>query len=68
MNITLDEIRERPTVTVPEAGSFLGLGRDASYRAAEAGEIPTLRFGRRLVVPVPRLLTLLGYEPAIEEG
>lgn len=66
--MNLDEIRTRPTITVPEAGAFLGLGRDAAYRAADAGEIPTLKFGRRLVVPVPRLLTLLGYEPAIDEG
>lgn len=47
-------------ITVPEAGKLLGLGRDASYAAAGRGEIPTLQFGRRLVVPVPMLMQLLG--------
>lgn len=53
------ELESRLTITVPEAGSMLGLGRDAAYAAAKRGEIPTLRFGKRLVVPVPRLLALL---------
>jgi hypothetical protein len=50
----------RLTCTVPEAGQMLGIGRDASYHAAAAGQIPTLRLGRRLLVPVPRLLELVG--------
>ncbi len=48
------------TITVPEAGQLLGIGRDAAYAAAQRGEIPTLRLGRRLVVPVPQFLRLLG--------
>ena len=49
------------TMTVEEAGELLGLSRSSAYRAAARGELPTLRFGRRLVVPTRRLLTLLGY-------
>lgn len=56
------ELRTRLTCTVPEAGQALGIGRDAAYRAAAAGEIPTLRLGRRIVVPCARLLALLGIE------
>ena len=52
-----------PTLTIPEAGKLLGIGRDAAYRAAESGELPTLRFGRRIVVPTAKLLALLGAEP-----
>lgn len=48
------------TMTVEEAGELLGLSRSSAYRAAARGELPTLRFGRRLVVPTPRLLALLG--------
>lgn len=59
----LDALRGRATLTVPEAGRILGIGRDAAYRAALSGEIPTLRLGRRIVVPVPRLLALLGEGP-----
>lgn len=53
-------IEERLTCTVPEAARLLGIGRDAAYRAATTGTLPTLRLGRRLVVPVPKLLALLG--------
>lgn len=48
------------TCSVPEAGRLLGIGRDAAYRAAADGTIPTLRLGRRIVVPVPKLMALLG--------
>ena len=54
-------IRGRLTIDVPEAGRLLGLGRNAAYEAARRGEIPTLRIGQRLLVPVPRLLELVGY-------
>jgi excisionase family DNA binding protein len=60
--LTLDDIRNCATITVPEAGQVLGLGRDSAYRAAERGELPTLKLGRRLLVPVPKLLRLLGLE------
>lgn len=63
----IDELRGRLTVSVPEAGRALGIGRDAAYAAAERGEIPTLRIGRRLVVPVPKLLDLVGV-PYYEEA
>lgn len=54
------ELQGRLTVTVPVAGRALGIGRDAAYAAVERGELPSLRLGRRIVVPVPRLLDLLG--------
>ena len=55
-------IDDYPTVmTIEEAGEMLGLSRSSAYRAAARGELPTLRFGRRLVVPTRRLLALLGF-------
>ncbi|GEM_PF-2097598 len=50
----------RLTYTVPQAGELLGIGRDAAYAAAARGEIPTLRLGRRLVVPAAKLAQLVG--------
>jgi excisionase family DNA binding protein len=50
---------ERKTITVTEAGAQLGLGRNSAYEAAKRGEIPTVKIGRRLLVPrdaVDRLL------------
>lgn len=49
-----------PTISVEEAGHILGVSRRSAYRAAETGELPTLRLGRRLLVPTARLLAMLG--------
>ena len=49
-----------PTLTVEQAGELLGVSRYAAYRAAGTGELPVLRIGRRMLVPTPRLLALLG--------
>ncbi|WP_438279123.1 helix-turn-helix domain-containing protein [Nitrobacter sp.] len=47
---------ERKTLTVPEAGrEFFGLSRNASYKAAQRGDIPTVRIGRLLRVPLVAL-------------
>jgi hypothetical protein len=57
----LDDLRELPpTLTVGAAGELLGLCRHSAYAAARAGDLPTLRIGRRLLVPTPKLLALLG--------
>ncbi len=50
-----------PTLTIPEAGRLLGISRSAAYRAAAKGEIPTLRIGRRLLVPTAKLFDMLGW-------
>jgi hypothetical protein len=46
--------KERPwTLSVPAAGGrYYGIGRNAAYRAAERGEIPTVQVGRLLRVPI----------------
>lgn len=48
------------TLTVEEAGRLLGISRGAADRAAACGQIPTIRLGRRLLVPTARLHQLLG--------
>ena len=63
-SLTLDDIVDRVTLTVEETASLLGMGRSAAYEAARRGQIPTRRLGRRLVVPVPALLTWLGVPQA----
>jgi hypothetical protein len=48
------------TITVPEAGKeYFGLSKNASYAAAVRGEIPTVRIGRLLRVPVRALEAML---------
>jgi hypothetical protein len=47
---------EPKTLSVPQAGKeYFDLGRNASYEAARRGEIPTIRIGRLLRVPVVAL-------------
>ena len=58
----------QPTMTVPDAGRALGLGRASSYEAARAGTIPTIRIGRRLAVPTAKFRTLLGLSPSSSGG
>ena len=51
------------TLTIEQTAQLLGISRSAAYRAAAAGQIPTVRIGRRLLVPTARLLEMLGFEP-----
>jgi hypothetical protein len=44
--------QDRLVYEVPEAGAKLGLGRNASYAAAKRGDIPTIKIGRLLRVPI----------------
>jgi len=41
----------RATLSVTEAGKILGIGRNQAYEAAHRGEIPTIKIGKRLLVP-----------------
>ncbi len=44
---------ECKTMSVPEAGwSYFGLSRNASYLAARRGDIPIIRVGAKLRVPI----------------
>ncbi len=43
----------------PEKARALGLGKNAVYQAARNGQIPTLRIGRRILVPRAALERLL---------
>ncbi|MGH8931922.1 MAG: helix-turn-helix domain-containing protein [Egibacteraceae bacterium] len=47
-----------------EAAVLLGVSARSAYRAAERGEIPIFRLGRRVLVPTGRLLDMLGVDPA----
>jgi hypothetical protein len=44
------------TLTIPEAGkTYFGLSRNAAYAAAKRGDIPTIKIGKLLRVPVRAL-------------
>ena len=48
------------TMTVPDAGRiYYGLSRNGSYEAAKRGDIPTIKIGKLLWVPVRALEEML---------
>jgi hypothetical protein len=48
------------TLSVPEAGRrYFDMGRQAAYGAAKRGDIPTIRIGRLIRVPVRALEKML---------
>lgn len=47
-------------VSVEVGGALVGLGRQSAYLAAVRGDLPTVRFGRRKIVPVARLVEIFG--------
>lgn len=57
----------RQTVSVEEAAAILGISRAKAYECARQSELPALRFGRRIVVPLAELTRLLGSVGAEDE-
>ena len=49
----------RLTYTVPEAAAAIGVGRTTAWGMVRQGVLPTLRVGRRVLVPVAALETWL---------
>jgi excisionase family DNA binding protein len=42
---------QRLTLTVEETAKLLGIGRKQSYEGVATGDIPSIRIGRRILVP-----------------
>jgi excisionase family DNA binding protein len=47
------------TYSIKEAARRLGIGRNSAYEAARRGDIPSIKIGRRLLVPRAALDRLL---------
>ena len=54
----------QPTMTVDEAASIMKISRASAYEAVRSGEIPSIRIGRRIVVPTAALRRMLGLDAA----
>lgn len=48
------------TYTVEEAAVLLRISRNSAYGAVRAGDIPSIRLGRRLLIPRARFHAWLG--------
>jgi excisionase family DNA binding protein len=47
------------TISVPEAGRWLGIKKQAAYAAARNGEIPVIKIGKLMRVPIAALERML---------
>lgn len=61
---SLTEVRDLGCIDLvhasrPNAAGVYGIGRTKAFELARRGEIPTIRVGHRLMVPVPALLRML---------
>lgn len=51
------------TLSIPQAGKrYFGISKPASYAAAKRGEIPTIKIGKKLLVPVVRMERMMNGE------
>ena len=50
---------EKRTCSVEEAAEIVGISRSKAYECVRDGTLPSIRFGRRIVVPVGALLHML---------
>ena len=51
---------QRKTLTVDETAAITGLSRQSTYDAISRGELPSIRVGRRILIPRAKLEELLG--------
>ena len=49
----------------PDTGRALGLGRNATYEAIRRGDIPSIKIGKRVLVPRAALERLLAGESPV---
>jgi excisionase family DNA binding protein len=50
---------DRLIVTVDEARRMMGLSRGSMYQAINTGQVPSIRVGRRILIPRARLEQIL---------
>lgn len=61
---------ERPTLSVAETAALLGISRWLVQQAVRDGSLPSLRLGRRILIPRARLLGWLegDLQPTVPTG
>jgi excisionase family DNA binding protein len=52
------------TRTVDEVAEILGINRGGAYAAVNAGEIPSIKIGKRILVPIAALEKMLAGKSA----
>ncbi|SFV14520.1 DNA binding domain-containing protein, excisionase family [Methylobacterium sp. 174MFSha1.1] len=60
MDQDMREVLTRAWVDIPCTARFLGIGKNAAYRAVKAGEIPSVKIGGLIRVPTAPLREMAG--------
>ncbi|TMR90048.1 helix-turn-helix domain-containing protein [Nonomuraea basaltis] len=55
-------------MSVSEAAALLDLHRDAAYDAVRRGDLPSIRIGRKILIPTAKLASMLGLSYVPEEA
>lgn len=63
MNDDILQVLTQPTVDVMLAGRVLGVGKNAAYKAAKDGSLPTFKVAGQRRVPTAKLREMLGLPP-----
>jgi len=50
---------KRLCITVPEAAAMLGISRNFGYQLVREGKLPSIRFGKRILIPRAALEKML---------
>lgn len=55
-------LARKTSITVEAAGRILGIGRSLAYAGVRSGEIPSIKIGGRIIVPVAPIRKMLGLD------
>jgi excisionase family DNA binding protein len=61
----MNEQRQKRTYTVEEAARELGISRSTAYECVRTGELPCLRFRRRIVIVAEVIDQMLSASPDV---
>jgi len=50
---------KRLTLTVKETAKLLGISRNGVYEAVRTDQIPSIQFGRRIIIPYKAIIGIL---------
>ncbi|WP_352231331.1 DUF2283 domain-containing protein [Paenarthrobacter sp. R1] len=60
----VEAIMSKPTMSVDELATILGVGRRQAYDAVRQGTIPSIRLGKRILISTRIVESILSSEPA----
>ena len=63
-----EPMEQKATISVREASRLLGTGLNQTYEACRQGTIPTIKVGKRILIPRPAFERLLAGEPCRPTG